>query len=149
MAIAAATPRVVYEGDDSSTAFAVMDEHSAAIAYASNSHIHVALVVVATREITPIVEGVDYTLTGSKSSNGLYENGIVTIPLALPVGVMLVIWRESSRDQAVTFGANSNFSGATTTLMADRDRLIDQEIDDKIARALTSPVSLTMPATSR
>lgn len=141
MAIAAATPRVVYEGDDSSTAFAVRDEHSAAIAYASNSHIHVALVVVATREVTPIVEGVDYTLTGTKSSNGLYENGIVTIPLALPGGVMLVIWRESSRDQAVTFGANSNFSGATTTLMADRDRLIDQELDDRIARALATDVA--------
>lgn len=141
MAIAAATPRVVYEGDDASTAFAVTDEHSAAIAYASNSHIHVALVVVATREVTPIVEGVDYTLTGSKSSNGLYENGIVTIPLALPVGAMLVIWRESSRDQAVTFGANSSFSGSTTTLMADRDRLIDQELDDKIARALATDVA--------
>lgn len=141
MAIAAATPRVIYEGDASSTAFAVKDENGAAIAYASNSQIHVAAVVTATRASTPLTEGVDYTLSGTKSSNGLYENGVVTMGEAPAVGVWLVIRRVSSRDQPVTIGANSNFSGSTTTLMADRDRMIDQEFDDLISRALLTDLA--------
>ena len=119
MALDAATPRAIYTGNGSASAFPVTDGGGDPIVYASSSEINVAYYVTATDTWTDLVEGDEYTIAGSVV-DGVVSNGVVTtinafaVATAVPVGTKLIIWRDTPFDQPTVFGTAAAFSGAFT-----------------------------------
>lgn len=129
MALDAVTPRVVYTGSGTTGPFAVARDGTP-IYFAANSEIKVERYTIATDALTTFVEGVDYTLTGGPTA------GQVTLVSALSSAYKLIIYRQTTLDQPTAFGISSSFASSTHNTIADRDRRLDQEINDKAERAL-------------
>ena len=131
MALDAATPRVVYNGSGSVSAYDVEDVSGNPIYFSSNSEIHVATYVTSTGVWTDLTEGVGYTLIGGPTT------GVVTLSAGnLASGTKLVIWRVTTLDQSDSFAAGGSFSATTHNTVAQKHRRIDQELDDAADRAL-------------
>lgn len=142
MALDAATPLVIYAGNNSASAFDVADGDANPIVYQENAQIKVATYVVATDTLTTLVEGTDYTLAGT-TVDGVISDGVVTkvdelaVAEAVPTGTNLIIWRVTELDQPTSFTTGAALS--THTKIADRHRRVDQELSEQIGRALQQP----------
>lgn len=143
MALDAATPRAIFLGDDTTFAFSLVDFDGNPIAFVDHSEIKVGVYDVATDAFAQLIEGAEYNLAGTIDDEiGYCINGEVTltdvlgVPLPLATGKKLVIWRETVLDQPTVFGTATAFSGVTHTALANRNRRIDQELEDQITRAL-------------
>jgi hypothetical protein len=128
--LSAAPTRVVYNGPSATAAFPVANGASP-IVFNANSHIKASLRTTA-GVVSVLVEGTDYTLTGGPSA------GVLTLSAGiLPTGYALAIWREQPLAQTLSIGVGGAFSSTDVNAAFDTARQVDQELDDRLDRALT------------
>ena len=87
-------------------------------------------------EIVQVI-ATNYTVTGGKNSNGQPGTGSVIMAIAPASGESLRIERVTPVIQDVDFNLGSNFNPESVEAMADRDRLIVQEVKTLVDRAVT------------
>lgn len=141
MAVPNSTHRVDYNGDGSTTEFAVP------FYFLANADVTVTHVSSAGTE-TVWTEGSEYTLTGSGDENG----GLLTASAAPSSGTRLVIRRKVAQTQEIKYPANDPFPSSSHEQALDKLTMIDQEQQEQIDRSLKRPVGdstdveMTLPA---
>lgn len=130
MTLSAAATRVVYDGNGSSTVFAVSNGGQP-IRFRANSHIKVLRRSTA-GVVSTLVEGVGYNLTGGPAA------GIVTlIAGALGTGEKLSIYRDQPYAQDVAdLAAGGDFASSVVEDAFDHDVELSQELGDGVTRSL-------------
>jgi hypothetical protein len=138
MTVSTSSPRVVYDGDGTTTVFAIPFK------FLDNSHITVFL-----RTAVPVqndwTDGTEYTLTGAGNPAG----GTLTVKTTPTdytpkVGERLIILRVVPNTQETQYVENDDLPSATLENDLDKRTMASQQIDETLARALTAPEADTL-----
>jgi hypothetical protein len=139
MTLAAGPVSVVYAGTGSASAFPVANG-AQAIPFTNLSDIVVMQYVAATGAITTLVQGTDYTISGTATAydgGNVPEitNGVVTRSAgALPAGYYWGIYRSDAIAQNTSVSLGGNFSSATVEAALDFLTKICQDLSDHLSR---------------
>ncbi len=136
MTISAQGVRAVYDGSDSVGPFTLQDADAEAILFVANSEILVTHYDT-DGDPTVLVDLIDYTLTGAGSSTA----GSLTLTAPLAVGEQLVILRRTARTQLIDLMAGGTLSRELLEGFFDKLIRIDQEADERLARAVSMPIN--------
>lgn len=135
------TTRILYSGTGSTGPFAVP------FLFSVNSHVKVARQA-ASGTITELAEGDDYTLSGGPDA------GMVTLSTALAAASgsnpaeRLAIWRKRPLTQEVDLSVNDPYRSTIIEGALDTLTQIDQELSERIDRAISLPVTDSVGATT-
>jgi hypothetical protein len=130
MTVSTTTSRVTYTGDGSTTSFPVP------FPFFDETEIEVVERVIATGAETVKAITTDYTVAG-----GAGTTGTVTAVSAPAASVQWVIRRVTAQTQLVDYTPNDPFPAETHEQALDRAAMRDQELSERIGRALTIPVT--------
>ncbi|KPH66318.1 hypothetical protein [Novosphingobium sp. ST904] len=125
MTVAALTPSVDYIEDGVSTAFPLP------FRFLDPGEI-LAQRELADGTLVDLVYGVNFTVAGGDTDAG----GTLTVTAPAAAGVKLHAWRETTRDQDADYTTADRFPAQSHERALDKARLIDQEQDVDISRAL-------------
>lgn len=131
MTISAQGVRAVYPGNGTTGPFTLQDADAQDILFADDAEIIVTRYD-ADNDPTPLVQGVDYTITGE----GAPTAGAVTLTDALAVGETLVLLRVTARTQLIDLIAGGKLSMALLEGALDKLTRIDQEDREAAGRSV-------------
>jgi|GEM_PF-2831746 len=131
MTVAALPSKVDYLENGVTTSFAVPFRFLAGVVTASR--------VLADGTVVTLAEGVDFTVTGGETDAG----GTLALTGASISGATLRIRRVTPRAQVAVYNENDRFPAESHEQALDRQMMVDQEQDDKIAD--TSARALMVP----
>jgi hypothetical protein len=130
MTVTAATAKISYAGNGSTTPF------STVFRFLANADLLVTLVVDSTGVETVQVLDTDYTVTGAGDASGT-----VTMTVAPANGETLVISRNITITQATDYVENDPFPAETHETALDKLTMVAQQIDETVDRSITLPIS--------
>ncbi len=131
MTISAQGVRAVYPGNGTTGPFTLQDADAQDILFADDAEIIVTRYD-ADNDPTPLVQGVDYTITGE----GAPTAGAVTLTDALAVGETLVLLRVTARTQLIDLIAGGKLSMNILEGVLDKFIRIDQEDREAALRSV-------------
>lgn len=136
MAVTTEKTREDYDGNGSTTAFAV------GFYFLKDTHLEVILVQTDGAEITQVLNS-DYTVTGAGNPAG----GSISMNIAPASGERLAILRDMPLTQETELTANGDLPAKTLEQTYDYSRMVDQQIDEGKNRTLrlTKASKLTAP----
>jgi hypothetical protein len=138
MTLSAASTSVIYIGTGATGGTgAPFDVQSGGIPiyFRANSHIKVEQQIVATGAIVPMIEGIDYELTGGPDAGKVRR-----LAGHLPSGFKWAIYRDQPYAQDVDLATGGDFAAVDVESSDDRSREIDQELQGQAARSLKTDV---------
>lgn len=134
MTVAAQTPTISYNGNGVTTVFA------APFRYIAPSDIEVVLGTSDGGE-TVLALGTGFTATAGNTNAG----GSVTLTVAPPTGVTIVITRRTARTQPADYITSGAFTAESHEEALDRAMLVNQEQDGVLDRAVKAPLGEALP----
>lgn len=134
MALSSTTTRSSYNGDGSTFTF------NTGFKFIANSHVMVVLRSASGTETT-WVEGTNYVLSGAGDSSGTVTVKTSPTDYTPASGEKLIIIRAAPNTQGSSLPLGGAFSSATVEEALDLAAMRDQQLEEKIGRALSYPVS--------
>lgn len=133
MTVSTTTSRADYNGNGTTTAFAVP------FYFLDNSHLTVLRTQITTGVITTLALTTNYTVTGA----GVFAGGTVTCLVAPTADQKLSILRNVPLTQLNTYVPNDPFPAASHEQALDKLTMEVQQLDEALDRALTLPANTT------
>src|SRR5262245_4969221 len=115
--------------------------------FIEQSDLRVTLINTLGAEIVQTIS-VEYSVLGGKNNNGQPGTGTVVMITPPASGESLRIERVTPVIQDVDFNLGANFNPESVEAGLDRGRLLDQEVDTRVARAMTLSVADQLLGTS-
>lgn len=129
MTVSSETSKILYAGNDSTTAFAVP------FYFLANADLRVVLINDTTGIGTVQTETTHYTVAGAGNPAG----GTVTMITAPATGETLLIKRDLDLKQETDYVPNDPFPAESHEEALDRLTMIAQQVDEKVDRAILAP----------